>query len=133
MDLGPLATTTVGSFPRPGWLADVDRSRAEFRLQGAALAEAQDDATALILAEQEGLGLDLLTDGEQRRESFVWYLPSSWEGIDTVQYGEKEVYRGRVEQRPIAPIPLPRLVRRTARIAAKHDHDPARAVVSQRR
>ena len=33
MDLGPLATTTVGSFPRPGWLADVDRSRAEYELE----------------------------------------------------------------------------------------------------
>ena len=104
MDLGPLATTTVGSFPRPGWLADVDRSRAEFRLAGAALAEAQDDATALILGEQEMLELDLLTDGEQRRESFVWYLPSSWEGVDTAQYGEKEVYRGRVNPRLVPRI-----------------------------
>jgi 5-methyltetrahydropteroyltriglutamate--homocysteine methyltransferase len=104
MDLGPLATTTVGSFPRPGWLADVDRSRAEFRLEGAALAEAQDDATALILGEQEALGLDLLTDGEQRRESFVWYLPSSWEGVDAEQYGEKEVYRGRVNPRLVPRI-----------------------------
>ena len=104
MDLGPLATTTVGSFPRPGWLAAVDRSRAEFRLEGAALSEAQDDATALILAEQEALGLDLLTDGEQRRESFVWYLPSSWEGVDAEKYGEKEVYRGRVNPRLVPRI-----------------------------
>ncbi len=113
MDLGPLATTTVGSFPRPGWLADVDRSRAEFRLTGAALSEAQDDATLLILREQETLGLDLLTDGEQRRESFVWYLPSSWEGIDTEQYGEKEVYRGRVNPRPV-----PRVIGKVKRKSA---------------
>ena len=112
MDLGPLATTSVGSFPRPVWLADVDRSRAEFRLEGAALAEAQDDATLVILREQEELGLDLLTDGEQRRESFVWYLPASWDGIDANELGEKEIYRRRVAPRRVPRITGP--VRRTA-------------------
>lgn len=113
MELGPLATTTVGSFPRPGWLADVDRSRARFRLEGTALAEAQDDATALILGEQAALGLDLLTDGEQRRESFVMYLPASWQGMDTEQLEIKEIYRGRVNPRPV-----PRITGKLARTSA---------------
>ncbi|MDX1483723.1 MAG: cobalamin-independent methionine synthase II family protein [Alphaproteobacteria bacterium] len=104
MNLGPLATTTVGSFPRPSWLADVERSRATFRLEGEMLAEAQDDATVIVLREQEELGLDLLTDGEQRRESFVWYLPSSWDGVDAEQLGEKEVYRRRVNPRLVPRI-----------------------------
>ena len=60
--------------------------------------------TGLILGEQEALGLDLLTDGEQRRESFVWYLPSSWQGVDAEQFGEKEIYRGRVSPRPVPRI-----------------------------
>jgi 5-methyltetrahydropteroyltriglutamate--homocysteine methyltransferase len=107
MDLGPLATTTVGSFPRPSWLADVNRSRADFRLEGAALHEAQDDATVIILHEQEALGLDLLTDGEQRRESFVWYLPATWQGVDTEQLGEKEIYRRRVAPRAVPRITGP--------------------------
>ncbi len=116
MDLGPLATTTVGSFPRPSWLAEVDRSRAQFRLEGEALAEAQDDATVIILHEQEALGLDLVTDGEQRRESFVWYLPSTWQGVDTEQLGEKEIYRRRVNPRLVPRIIGP--VKRSAPLMA---------------
>lgn len=104
MNLGPLAITTVGSFPRPSWLADVTRSRAAFRLEGAELAEAQDDAVSLVLKEQEEAGLDLVTDGEQRRESFVMYLPASWEGVDTEQLAEKEIYRNRVQPRPVPRI-----------------------------
>ena len=61
MQFKPLTTTTIGSFPRPAWLAATDRSRATFRLEGEALREAQDDATLLTLRE---LGLDIVTDGE---------------------------------------------------------------------
>ena len=73
MQLGPLTTTSIGSFPRPSWLAETDRGHARFRLEGAALREAQDDATVLSLREQEELGLDIVTDGEQRRERFVYH------------------------------------------------------------
>src|SRR5215471_18075555 len=61
MQFKPLTTTTIGSFPRPAWLAATERSRATFRLEGEALREAQDDATLLTLRE---LGLDIVTDGE---------------------------------------------------------------------
>ena len=71
MHLPPIATTTVGSFPRPNWLADRTRSHITFRLDGALLQEALDDATLLILKRQEEIGLDLLTDGEQRRHHFI--------------------------------------------------------------
>jgi len=47
MQFKPLTTTTIGSFPRPAWLAVTDRGRATFRLEGEALREAQDDATLL--------------------------------------------------------------------------------------
>ena len=64
MQLPPVATTTVGSFPRPAWLAKSERSQVKFHWQGTALKEAQDDATRLILQTQQQIGLDLLTDGE---------------------------------------------------------------------
>ena len=57
MQLPSIAATTIGSFPRPTWLAQTDRSRAIFRLEGAALKEAQDDATALSIRTQERIGL----------------------------------------------------------------------------
>src|SRR5919206_4982883 len=82
MHLPPIAATTVGSFPRPSWLADVDRSDAVFRLEGPALREAQDDATIVVLHEQEALGLDLLTDGEQRRPNFINHFLAGLEGFD---------------------------------------------------
>lgn len=95
MKLGPLATTSIGSFPRPRWLADTDRSRATFRLEGDMLREAQDDATIVTLREQEELGLELLTDGEQRREGFIFHMTRTWDGIDLVNQAQKEVYRRR--------------------------------------
>ena len=88
MKLRPLATTTIGSFPRPRWLAETDRSRASFRLEGDALREAQDDATLVVLREQEELGLDILTDGEQRREGFIFHMARTWDGIDLVNQAE---------------------------------------------
>ncbi|MGE0652238.1 MAG: uroporphyrinogen decarboxylase family protein [Alphaproteobacteria bacterium] len=105
MTFAPLSPTSVGSFPRPGWLAETNRSRAKFRLEGEALREAQDDATALCLREQEELGLELLTDGEQRRESFVYHAASTWDGVDMARKGNKETYRGRVN-----PHTVPRIV-----------------------
>src|SRR4051794_16093959 len=110
MQLGPLTTTSIGSLPRPTWLADTDRSRATFRLQGPALREAQDDATIVALREQEALGLDILTDGEQRREGFIFHMAATWDGIDIVNLGQKDVYRRRN-----APRVVPRITGRIRR------------------
>ena len=74
MQLPPIAATTIGSFPRPNWLAQPDRARVIFRLEGDALKEAQDDATALSIHNQEQIGLDLLSDGEQRRTGFINHI-----------------------------------------------------------
>ena len=83
MQLPPIATTTVGSFPRPSWLvAEQGQSQVSFRLEGPSLREAQDDATTVVLHEQEEVGLDLLTDGEQRRTTFINYVLAGWDGID---------------------------------------------------
>jgi 5-methyltetrahydropteroyltriglutamate--homocysteine methyltransferase len=93
--------TSVGSLPRPSWLATTERSRATFRLDGEALREAQDDATLLALREQEDIGLDILTDGEQRRESFVYHAAATWDGIDMMNQREKETYRNRRSPRMV--------------------------------
>jgi len=104
MTLPPLATTSIGSLPRPSWLAETDRSRATFRLEGEALREAQDDATIVALREQEELGLDIVTDGEQRREGFIFHMASTWDGIDLVNQGRKDVYRRRSAPRIVPRI-----------------------------
>lgn len=104
MKLKPLAPTSIGSFPRPLWLAETNRSRATFRLEGGALLEAQDDATVVCLREQEELGLELLTDGEQRRESFVYHVASTWHGVDMEDKGEKKLYRNRLNPHAVPRI-----------------------------
>jgi 5-methyltetrahydropteroyltriglutamate--homocysteine methyltransferase len=104
MQLPPIAATTIGSFPRPAWLAQTDRSRAIFRLEGAALKEAQDDATALSIRTQERIGLDLLSDGEQRRTGFINHVLAAFDGIDLSQEGLKKVYRRREQERMVPRI-----------------------------
>src|SRR4051812_6435707 len=101
MQFPPIAATTIGSFPRPSWLAQNDRSRAIFRLQGAALKEAQDDATRLILHTQERIGLDLLSDGEQRRTGFINHILAAFDGIDLAHEAVKQIYRRREQPRPV--------------------------------
>jgi 5-methyltetrahydropteroyltriglutamate--homocysteine methyltransferase len=81
-------------------------------LEGEALQEAQDDATILALREQEDLGLDILTDGEQRREGFIFHMARTWDGIDLVNLGRKETYRRRN-----APRLVPRITGKISRRA----------------
>ena len=104
MKFGPLTTTSIGSFPRPNWLAHTERNRVTFRLEGEALREAQDDATLVTLREQEEIGLDLLTDGEQRREGFIFHMARTWDGVDLVNQAQKEVYRRRHQPRVVPRI-----------------------------
>jgi 5-methyltetrahydropteroyltriglutamate--homocysteine methyltransferase len=112
MELPAVATTTVGSFPRPGWLAVSERTRVSFRLEGSALKEAQDDATTLSMRTQEKLGLDLLTDGEQRRTGFIDHVLAAFEGIDLKETGLKKIYRRR-EQDRLVPRIVGKIRRRT--------------------
>src|SRR5579885_468766 len=104
MPFPALATTSVGSFPRPAWLAHTQRNQLTFRLQGAALKEAMDDATILVLREQERLGLDILTDGEMRRSHFVFHIAGSWHGVDTEKLVVKRIYRNRAADRLVPRI-----------------------------
>jgi 5-methyltetrahydropteroyltriglutamate--homocysteine methyltransferase len=110
MQLPIIAATTIGSFPRPTWLAQTDRSRALFRLEGAILKEAQDDATALSIHTQERIGLDLLSDGEQRRTGFINHILAAFNGVDLEHEAVKQIYRRREQPRPV-----PRVVGKISR------------------
>jgi len=113
VQLPPIAATTVGSFPRPSWLAAPGRDIVTLLLEGDVLREAQDDATRLVLLEQERLGLDLVTDGEQRRTNFISHALGGMDGFDVVNQRPKEIRR-----RPGNVQPVPRVVGPVRRRAA---------------
>jgi 5-methyltetrahydropteroyltriglutamate--homocysteine methyltransferase len=93
MQLPPIAATTVGSFPRPAWLATREGNDTIFSLAGDLLREGQDDATALVIHEQEELGLDLVTDGEQRRTTFINHVLAGFDGVDMEDRRPKDIRR----------------------------------------
>jgi 5-methyltetrahydropteroyltriglutamate--homocysteine methyltransferase len=78
-----LKTMIVGSLPRPTWLFPDSRvSALSWQLTDAALTEGQDDAVRLAVTDQEDAGLDILTDGEQRRRHYIWGFTEKLSGID---------------------------------------------------
>ena len=86
-----LPTTVVGSYPQPEWLIDgamlsgqVPRVRLPevWRIGQPYLAQAQDDATILAIREMERAGIDIITDGEIRRESYSSYFATALDGVD---------------------------------------------------
>jgi len=87
-----LSTTLVGSYPQPDWLIDREnlagrfpprvRARELWRVAPEWLEQAQDDATLLAIRDQERAGLDIITDGEMRRESYSNRFATALEGVD---------------------------------------------------
>jgi 5-methyltetrahydropteroyltriglutamate--homocysteine methyltransferase len=85
-------TSLVGSYPQPDWLIDraklADRlpprvrARELWRVEPPLLAQAQDDATLLAIRAQERAGLDIVTDGEIRRESYSNHFATALDGVD---------------------------------------------------
>src|SRR5918996_872584 len=112
MQLPPIAATTVGSFPRPNWLAVSERTLVKFRLEGAELKEGQDDATRLNIIDQEQIGLDLITDGEQRRPGFIHQILAAFDGVDLDNQAMKTIYRRR-EQPRLVPRVVGKIKRRS--------------------
>jgi len=108
-----LPTMLVGSYPQPDWLLDRAklagrfpprvRARELWRVPEAWLAEAQDDATVLAIHAQERAGLDILTDGEIRRESYSNRFATALEGVDLDNPGTALDRSGH-------PNPVPRVV-----------------------
>lgn len=90
--------TLVGSYPQPDWLIDRNklghqmpprvREQALWRIPAEYLEQAQDDATLLAIRDQERAGVDILTDGEMRRESYSNRFATALEGIDLDSPGE---------------------------------------------
>ncbi|MCZ2810176.1 5-methyltetrahydropteroyltriglutamate--homocysteine methyltransferase [Modestobacter sp. VKM Ac-2979] len=111
--LPPLPTTVVGSLPQPDWLIDRDRLGHQFpprvrakelwRVPPEFLQEAQDDATLATIRAQEQAGLDIVGDGEIRRESYSNHFATALEGLDLD-------HPGSVRNRSGIDIPAPRVV-----------------------
>jgi len=108
-----LPTTLVGSYPQPEWLIDRERLAGRFpprvralelwRVPEPYLAEAQDDATLMAIKAQEDAGLDIVTDGEIRRESYSNRFATALDGIDLDNPGTALDRSGH-------PNPVPRVV-----------------------
>ena len=86
-----IPTTVVGSYPQPDWLVDrallskgVPRVNLHelWRIPPEHLAAAQDDATLLAIRDMERAGIDIITDGECRRESYSNYFVAALDGVD---------------------------------------------------
>ena len=85
-------TTLVGSYPQPDWLIDRESLASRFpprvrlqqlwRVEPTYLEQAQDDATRIAISEQEQAGIDIVTDGEVRRESYSNRFATALEGVD---------------------------------------------------
>jgi 5-methyltetrahydropteroyltriglutamate--homocysteine methyltransferase len=115
-----LPTSLVGSYPQPDWLLDREKLAGRFpprvralelwRIDAKYLEEAQDDATRLAIADQERAGLDIITDGEIRRESYSNRFATALDGVDIDNPGQALDRSGN-------PNPVPRVV---GRIARKH-------------
>jgi 5-methyltetrahydropteroyltriglutamate--homocysteine methyltransferase len=115
-----LPTTVVGSYPQPDWLVNraalekhgVPRTHAHeiWRIPEALLEQAQDDGSILAIREMERAGIDIITDGEIRRESYSNRFALALEGIDAEHPGEVRSQAGRVT-------PVPRVVSKIRRRA----------------
>ena len=115
-----LPTSLVGSYPQPDWLVDRDNLRGRFpprvralemwRVDPEWLAQAQDDATLLAIHDQERAGLDIITDGEMRRESYSNRFATALDGIDIDNHGSALDRSGH-------PNPVPRIA---GKISRKH-------------
>ena len=70
-----------------------------WRLEGAILEEGKEDAVRVWVAEQEKAGLDVLTDGEQRRQHYIWGFFQGLDGIDTVNLGMRPSARNATARR----------------------------------
>src|SRR5438094_4876398 len=116
MPLPLLPTTLVGSYPQPDWLIDreklskqVPRVQANlWRIGERELEAKQDQATLEAIRDQERAGLDIVTDGEQRRESYSNRFATALDGVDTRNPGTTLNRSGK-------PIAVPRVTGRIAR------------------
>jgi 5-methyltetrahydropteroyltriglutamate--homocysteine methyltransferase len=108
-----ITTTVVGSYPQPDWLVDREKFKTNavprirrpevWRVAPPWLDEAQDDAVRLAVADMERAGIDVVSDGEQRRESYFNRFATALGGVDPDRPGSAIARLGR-------PTPVPRVV-----------------------
>jgi len=91
-----IRTTIAGSLPKPAWLSDPSAQLfAPWMVPAERRDEAQDDAVRLALIDQETAGIDVVTDGEQRRRHYIWGFLEGLSGFDTERLGKKRMRGGR--------------------------------------
>ncbi|MEZ5853871.1 MAG: uroporphyrinogen decarboxylase family protein [Hyphomicrobiaceae bacterium] len=120
-----LATTVVGSYPQPDWLVDKTVLRAQrvprvrvpemWRVADEYLVQAQDDATLLAIRDMERAGIDVITDGEIRRESYSNHFATTLDGVDFHKPGIVEARSGATH--------VPRIVGPVRRVRAVEVRD----------
>ena len=127
-----LPTTVVGSYPQPEWLVDramlsksVPRTRmhAMWRLPQEHLQEAQDDATIVAIRDLERAGIDIVTDGEIRRESYSNRFATALDGIDADN-------PAMIASRSGIQTPVPRVVGKVSRSTAVERRIPILTTIS---
>src|ERR1700721_228561 len=111
-------TTIVGSYPQPEWLIDRSKLAGRFpprvraqelwRIAPQFLQEAQDDATIMAIKAQEDAGIDIVTDGEMRRESYSNRFATALEGVDIENPGTRLDRTGKPSTVPRVAGPIPR-------------------------
>jgi 5-methyltetrahydropteroyltriglutamate--homocysteine methyltransferase len=120
-----LPTTVVGSYPQPDWLVDHAslakgvprvRMRQLWRVPADAIEQAQDDATILAIRAMEQAGIDVITDGEMRRESYSNYFATALEGVDND-------HPAVITNRTGLEVRVPRVVGRIRRAGSVGRHD----------
>jgi 5-methyltetrahydropteroyltriglutamate--homocysteine methyltransferase len=114
-----ITTAVVGSYPQPDWLVDrallrslmAPRVRAPeiWRVSADRLEQAQDEATILAIRDQERAGIDIITDGEIRRESYSNRFANALGGIDAERHGEIIGRTGAKIAVPLVTGPIKRL------------------------
>ncbi|HEX7786224.1 MAG TPA: 5-methyltetrahydropteroyltriglutamate--homocysteine methyltransferase [Methylomirabilota bacterium] len=137
----PLVTTVVGSYPQPDWLVDrallskgVPRVRlqAMWRVPEPLLEAAQDDATIVAIREMERAGIDVISDGEIRRESYSNHFATALEGVDVAQPAVITDRYGNQTQVPrvVGPVRRTRPVElRSLQFLRRHTDRPAKVTL----
>ena len=115
-----LPTTVVGSYPQPDWLVNKDvlksqtvprvRLRELWRVDEPYLEQAQDDATLIAIRDMERAGIDIITDGEMRRESYSNRFATALEGVDIDKPGVVKTRAGAATE-----VMVPRVVGKVRR------------------
>ena len=93
-----LPTSTVGSLPKPAWLAPPEKLWSPWKLEGDGLIEGKQDALLISLQEQQLAGLDIICDGEQTRQHFVTTFIEHLSGVD---FENRKIVKIRYNQKMI--------------------------------